>query len=353
MTVRVSDIIENFPKLLRLLRGDTETEISRPRPPSAPETGCILFLNERRLIEDAVRSPASVLVVSDADAGDEALEGASQTLLQSPNPELALALVAQAFFPVTVYKQEFDSSRIHPSAVISESARISGDAIVGPNAVIGSSVRIGAACIIGANATVEADAVIGEGSHIHANVFIAHGTVIGKNCEIHPMTSLGTEGYGYAHDEQFNHYRHVHYGRLVIEDDVHVGAGVTIDRGHLVDSVIGRGTKIDNHCHLAHNIQVGKNCLMVAAFIAAGTVVIGDNNVFGGRTGISDHITVGDNMQFTALTSIFKDINEPGKTFGGHPVQPVNEYLKSCASIAHLPSIRKNVARIMRKLGMT
>jgi UDP-3-O-[3-hydroxymyristoyl] glucosamine N-acyltransferase len=353
MTVTVNDIIENFPKLLRLLRGDANVEVSRPRPPFDSEAGCILFLNERRLIRDAVSGPASVLVVRDSDAGDEALEGASQTILQSPSPELALALVAKTFFPVTVNKQGFDGSRIHPSAVISESAEIAGDAIVGPNAVIGANVRIGAGCIIGANTTVEPDVVIGDKTHIHGNVFIAHGTLIGKQCEIHPTTSLGTEGYGYAHDEQFNHYRHVHYGRLIIEDDVHVGAGVTIDRGHFIDSVIGRGTKIDNHCHLAHNIRVGRNCLMVADFIAAGTVAIGDNNVFGGRTGISDHITIGDNMQFAALSSIFKDVNEPGKAFGGHPLQPVNEYLKSYASIAHLPVIRKNVARIMRKLGMT
>ena len=352
MTVRVSDIIEGFPKLLRLVRGDAHVELSRPRAPSAPQPGCIVFLNQRKLIEDAVAGQAAVIVVSDADADDEALQDARQTVLASPSPELALALVAQTFFPVSVDKQGFDGNRIHPSAVLSESASIADDAVIGPNAVIGANVRIGAACIIGANTTVEADTVIGDGSHIHGNVFIAHGTQIGRHCEIHPTTSLGTEGYGYAHDEQFNHYRHVHYGRLIIEDDVHVGAGVTIDRGHFADSVIGRGTKIDNHCHLAHNIQVGKNCLMVSDFIAAGTVVIGDNNVFGGRTGISDHVTIGDNMQFTALTSIFKDINEPGKAFGGHPVQPVNDYLKSSASIARLPSIRKNVARIMRKLGM-
>ncbi len=353
MTVRISKIIEKFPKLLRLLRGDAETEVSGPCPPSAPEAGCVLFLNERRLIQDAVRSPASVLVVSDADADDAALEGASQTLLRSPGPELALALVARAFFPVTVHGQGFDGSRIHPSAVISESASISEDTIVGPNAVIGSNVRIGAACIIGANTSLEAHVVIGDGSHIHANVFIAHATVIGKNCEIHPMTSLGTDGYGYAHDEQFNHYRHVHYGRLVIEDDVHVGSCVAIDRGHFGDSVIGRGTKIDNDCHLAHNIRIGENCLITANFIAAGTVTIGNNNVFGGSVGIVDHVTVGDNMQFAARTAIFKDINEPGRAFGGHPIQPVNEYLKSYASIPHLPSIRKNLARIMRKLGMT
>jgi UDP-3-O-[3-hydroxymyristoyl] glucosamine N-acyltransferase len=300
-----------------------------------------------------VSSPASVLVVGDADAGHEALEGAPQTLLQSPSPELALALVAETFFPVTADRRAFGGDRIHPSAVIAESAHVEGDVIVGPNAVIGADARVGAGCIIGANTTIETGVEIGDHSHIHANVFIAHGTVIGKHCEIHPMTSLGTEGYGYAHDAQFNHYRHVHYGRLIIEDDVHVGSGVNIDRGHFMDSVIGQGTKIDNHIHLAHNIRVGKNCLITAGFIAAGTVVIGDNNVFGGRAGIVDHVNVGDNMQFAALAAIFKDIDQPGKAFGGHPLQPVNEYLKSYASIAHLPGIRKNVARIMRKLGMT
>lgn len=353
MTAKVSDIIEQFPKLLRLLQGDAATQFSRPRAPSAPEAGCILFLNERRLIAEAARGPASVLVVSDADADDEALEDASQTLVQSPSPELALALVAQTLFPVTADKQEFDGSRIHSSAVISESAEISDSAIVGPNAVIGSNVRIGAACIIGPNTTVEADAEIGEGSHIHANVFVAHGTIIGKNCEIHPMTSVGTEGYGYAHDEQFNHYRHVHYGRLIIEDDVHLGACVTVDRGRFSDAVIGRGTKIDNHCHLGHNTRIGKNCLLTGGCMTAGSATIGDNNVFGGRSSVSDHVTVGDNMQFSAASAVFKDINEPGKAFGGHPLQSVNEHLKSYASIAQLPSIRKNVTRIMHKLGMT
>lgn len=352
MTITVNDITEQFPTLLRLYRGDPGTQLSRPRPPSAPEPGCILFLNNRRLIDDAVESPASVLVIRDADAQAEALAHSAQTILQSPSPELALALVARAFFPVAPHVNGFDGARIHPSAVISESASIAEDAIVGPNAVIGANVQIGSACIVGANSTVEADVVVGEGTHIHANVFIGHGTIIGRHCVIHPMSSLGNDGFGYAHDEKFNHYRHVHYGRLVVEDDVHVGACVTIDRGHFVDSVIGYGTKIDNHCHLAHNVQVGRNCLMAGDFMTAGTVTIGNNNVFGGSARVTDHVTVGDNMQFAGLAAVTKDIDQPGKAFGGHPLQPANEYLKSCASLAHLADMRKNLAKVMRKLNM-
>lgn len=352
MTVSVHDIVEQFPKLLRLLHGDPATEVARPQSPASPAAGCILFIKERRLLADAVDSPASTIVVGDRDVEDPALEGASQTLLASPNPELALALVSRTFFAPTTNKQPFDDARIHTSAVIAASAEIEDDVIVGPNAVIGARTRIGRGCIIGSNTTIEANVVIGAKTHIHANVYIGHDTEIGERCEVHPTSALGSEGFGYAHDEQFNHYRHVHYGRLVVEDDVHVGAGVTIDRGHFRDSIIGRGTKIDNHCHLAHNIKTGKNCLMVADFIAAGTVEIGDNNVFGGRTGISDHVTVGNNMQFGALSSIFKDVDQPGTALGGHPLMPLKDYLKSYASIAHLPELRRNVAKIMRKLGM-
>ena len=352
MTTTVSDIIERFPQLLRLKHGDPSIEVARPSAPTTPAPGCILFLKERQLFPDATKSSASALVVADGDADDPALTNAPQTILSTANPELALARVAREFFPITTNKEPFGEQRIHASAVIAKTATVAENAVVGPNAVIGDNASIGEKCVIGANATIEANATIGDETHIHANVFVGHDTSVGKRCEVHPTSALGAEGFGYAHDDEFNHYRHMHYGRLVLEDDVHVGAGVTIDRGHFRDSIIGRGTKIDNHCHIAHNVQVGKNCLMVADFIAAGTATIGDNNVFGGRTGVTDHVRVGSNMQFSALSSIFKDIDEPGKAFGGHPLQPIKNYLKSSASVAQLPELRRNVARIMRKLGM-
>ena len=349
----VGAICDRFPQVLQLQSGDRDTEVSGPSAPTSPQSGSILFLKDPRLIGDAVASSAAVLVVRDSDLENPALGDASQAVLASPNPELALALVARTFFAPEANRQPFAGERIHPSAVIDDSAEIAEDVIVGPNAVVGARTRIDSGTIIGSNTTVESDVSIGEGSHIHPNVYIGYGTQIGKRCEVHPTTALGSEGFGYAHDEQFNHYRHVHYGRLILENDVHVGAGVTIDRGHFRDSIIGSGTRIDNHCHLAHNIQTGKNCLMVADFIAAGTVSIGDNNVFGGRTGVTDHVSIGSNMQFAGMSSVFKDVDEPGQVLGGHPLQPLKDHLRSYATITHLPELRKNVARIMRKLGMT
>lgn len=353
MTTTVGAIVERFPEILRLHRGESETEITGPSAPASPQRDCILFLKDPKLIADAAASAAAALVVAEGDIESPALDHAPQALLVSPNPELALALVARTFFPSDANKQPFAGERVHPSAIVADSADVAADAIIGPNAVIGDRARIGPGCVIGSNTTIESDVTIGEGSHIHPNVYVGHGTEIGKRCEVHPTSALGSEGFGYAHDEQFNHYRHVHYGRLILEDDVHVGAGVTIDRGHFRDSIIGRGTKIDNHCHLAHNIQVGENCLMVADFIAAGTVSIGSNNVFGGRTGVTDHVSIGSNMQFAGMSSVFKDVDEPGQVLGGHPLQPLKDHLRSYATIAHLPELRKNVARIMRKLSMS
>lgn len=124
MTLTVADAIAKFPKLLRLVRGDAATPIAQPCAASRPQAGRMLFLNERRLIARAVRSPATVLVVNDADVREPALDGARQTVLQSPNAELAMTLVCRTFFPATTAKQNFDGHRIHPSAVISASARI-------------------------------------------------------------------------------------------------------------------------------------------------------------------------------------------------------------------------------------
>jgi UDP-3-O-[3-hydroxymyristoyl] glucosamine N-acyltransferase len=353
MTVKVAEMIANFPKLLSLVRGDAETTVTRPCPATSPEADSIVFVNEGKLIGAVVDGPASVIVVDDGDAEAPELTEAKQTILRSPSAELAMALVCRAFFPVTTAKQPFDSHRIHPSAVLAESASIAESTIVGPNAVIGANVRIGESCIIGGNTNVEADVIIGNGCHIHAHVFIAHSTVIGNDCEIHPMSSLGTEGYGYAQDQEFNHYRHVHYGRLVIEDDVHIGSGVFIDRGRFGDSVIGEGTKIDNCCHLAHNIRIGRNCLITGNFATAGSATMGDNNAFGGRCTMSDHVTIGSNMRFAGISTIVKDIDEPGGQFGGYPLQPINDFLRTKAAMVQLPRIRKNVDRIMRKLGMT
>ncbi|MDX1432176.1 MAG: UDP-3-O-(3-hydroxymyristoyl)glucosamine N-acyltransferase [Gammaproteobacteria bacterium] len=352
MTTTVADIVSRFPELLSVARGDGAVEVAGPASAERARAGAIVFAGNETLFARALEGPAAVIVASAALIDGAPQEGPARTFLACDNAELAMALVCRAFFPETANRQPFDGQRVHTSAAISASAELAPDVVVGPHAVIGAHTRVGAGCVIGGNTHIEANASIGEGTHIHPHVFIAHGTVIGRRCEVHPMSSLGTEGYGYAHDAEFNHYRLVHYGRLIVEDDVHIGAGVFIDRGRFDDTVIGAGTKIDNYCHIAHNVRIGRNCLITGGFGAAGSVTIGEGNVFGGRVSITDHVTIGDRMMFAGLSAISKNVDEPGGKFGGYPLQPIADFLKTNATIAQLPRMRKQIDQLMRKLGL-
>ena len=332
MSTTVAEIVARFPQLLRVVKGADSTEVAGPSSAKHASAGTIVFAGNAELLASALAGSPSVIVTSEALAAEARAEESPPALVVCDDPELAMALVCQAFFPVTINRQPFDGQRVHDSAVIAESAELAPDVVVGPNAVIGADARVAAGCVIGGNTHIEANVDIGEGSHIHPHVFVAHGTVIGRRCEVQPMSSLGTEGYGYRHDASFNHFRQVHYGRVVIEDDVHIGAG--------------------NYCHIAHNVRIGRNCLITGGFAAAGSVTIGDGNVFGGRVSISDHVTIGDRMMFAGVSTITKSIDQPGGKFGGYPLQPLADFMRANATIAQLPRMRKQISQLMRKLGL-
>ena len=175
---------------------------------------------------------------------------------------------------------------------------------------------------------------------------------MGNRCEVKPQSSIGSDGFGYSHDEKGNHYRLPHYGPTIIEDDVHIGANVSLDRGTYDPSFIGMGTKIDNHCHLGHNVKIGRNCLITAGFISAGTVVVGDNCIFGGRASLNGGITITDNCLFGALSGITKDIPKSGK-YAGYPAVDFKDSLRVQISMTKLPELRAKVAKIVKHLGLS
>jgi UDP-3-O-[3-hydroxymyristoyl] glucosamine N-acyltransferase len=350
MSVQLREILENFPDLVKRIRGDAGTVVKDIQTGTTASSASLLFLSKAEQIKEAATCPAAAWITTDALLSE--VPDSVPFVGISPNPYLAMALVAKRFFPQTRSHHAISSEeKIHPSAQISPSARLGRDCLVGPGVVIGDNCDIGDRCILGANTVLEPDVKLGDDTHIHPLVFIAHSCELGKRCEVHPQTSIGTEGFGYAQDAKFNHYRVTHYGRVIIEDDVHIGAGVQIDRGTFEDSRIGSGTKIDNHCHFGHNIRIGRNTLITGGMITAGSVTLGNNCVFGGRTTVKGHLTVADGSRFAGLSGIGNDVNEPGE-YGGLPLQPVQAELRTRASLKRLPGLIKDVRRIMKHLGL-
>lgn len=346
MAIEAKQLCEKLSPLLAFVSGNESKIVTKITAPDKSDDSSIVFAGTPQTLSQALKHPPAVLVVGEKNLGQ--LNNYSGTLLSSPYVPLALAMVGKNFFPVTTNKQPFDGERIHSSAVISKTAEISETAIIHPHVTIGPGTHIGENCVIGANSSIDANCKIGDGTHLHAHVSVSHGTIIGKNCEIHPQTSLGTEGFGYAQDQHFNHTRITHYGKLVIGDNVHIGAGVTVDKGTFEDSTIGSGTIIDNMNHFGHNFVCGERTIFVGGTIVAGSVKVGSRCVFGGRTTIGGHLKICDDVHVAGVSGITKDITKPGR-YGGYPLQEYRANLKTLSSLASVPEMRKTLADLVKK----
>ena len=348
-TLTCAKILEQFPDVFSESIGDLEQTVTAVVAPELAKKNEMVFLMTPKALVAGLASQASVLVVS-ANAKEQALVlRGGRTVLISQNPERAMALVISKFFRPTPYKN-ISVQAVHPTAVIGENAKIAQGARVGPHAFIGANVSIAENAYVGANAVIEDNSVIGASTVIHPLVFIGHSTVIGARCEIHPNSVVGKEGFGYAHDERFNHTRIPHQGRVVLGDDVHIGACVTIDRATFGETRIENGVIIDNLVHIAHNNTIGRNSVLTSGFTIAGSSKIGANFVAGGRAIVAGHIEITDNVQVAALSAISKSVLKSGQ-YGGSPLQPLQAFLKTKAALAHLPQMQKAIKKISKHLG--
>lgn len=345
MNTPLHKIIDKFQTLIEFHSGTIDINIERTDKAATTRSDTIVFATSLEDLNTALKSTAAAVVVN--TKFKDKLGLTDKTILLSSNPYLALALIGQDFFALKANKTSYSKENIHPSTIIGENAKIGENTIIGPSTTIGNNVTIGCNTTIGANTTIESNTSIGDDCHIHSQVFIAHATVLKNKVEVHPQTSIGTEGYGYAHDEEGNHYRIPHFGNVILEDDVHIGAGFCIDRGVFDNTVIGKGTKIDNHGHIAHNNKIGENCLITAGFIVAGSSTIGNRFVSGGRVSMQGHITVTDDVQAAGLTVISKHIDKSG-LYAGYPIQPHRDHLKTAASLPFVPELRKQVKKLSK-----
>lgn len=350
MAVQLEKIIERFPELLQLQQGSPATPVERLQAGHLATASEMVFVSDAKHLNDAKRGGSQIWVVQ-----TKLLESLPkpwpQTVIASPNPYLAMAWVGKAFFPLKPGITPVDGIAIHPTAVISSTARIGKNVKIGPGAVISDGVELSDDVIIGANTVVEPMVKIGARTHIHPLVFIGHSCEIGRDCEIKPHTTIGGEGFGFAHDHKGQHHHITHYGKVIVEDRVHIGASVQIDRGTFDDSRIGEGTKLDNHSHYGHNIRIGKNTILVGGQLFAGSVSIGSNCIFGGRVSIQGHLDICDNVQLMGITAVGKSIDKPGQ-YGGLPVQNMKDELRTRAVLPFLPKMKKQISRILKKLEM-
>ncbi len=345
----VGAIAERFPDLFGELIGDSQQPVSGVNSPELAKAGTMSFLATPKAFASAKSSAATVFVVP-AKSKELAVESFPlKTILISKNPEKAMAVVISEYFLKTPFTNS-EIQSVHPSAHVGANSKIAAAVRIGPNAFIGANTQIGENVYIGANAVVEENCSIGANTVIHPLAYVGHSTVIGERCEIHPQSVIGKEGFGYAHDEKFNHTRIPHQGRVVIEDDVQIGACVAIDRATFGETRIERGVIMDNLIHIAHNNRIGRNSVLTSGFTMAGSTKIGANFVAGGKTVVTGHIEIADNVQVAGLSAISKSIIAAGQ-YGGNPLVSLQQHIKTKAALAHLPQMRKMLQKIAKHLG--
>ena len=238
----------------------------------------------------------------------------------------------------------------HASAVIDPSAAVAVDAEVGPLAVIGRNARVGARCLVGAGCVIGSDAVLGDDVRLHANVTVYDGCVIGSRVILHAGVVIGADGFGIAMvDERWLKIPQI--GRVVIGDDVEIGANTTVDRGTIDDTVIEEGVKLDNQIQIAHNVHIGAHTAIAACAGVAGSAKIGRHCRIGGASGIAGHLTIADQVEISAHTIITKSIYKSGTYTGAYPFEENRGWRKNAAQLRHLSELAERVRTLEKQLA--
>ncbi|MBT4760838.1 MAG: UDP-3-O-(3-hydroxymyristoyl)glucosamine N-acyltransferase [Bdellovibrionaceae bacterium] len=346
-TINCLKILEEFHSSLNFIQGHKDMEVQGPGDPKSTDGNLLLFIHSEKFLNDLPQD-RQVLIVSE-NLVDLAKSKNPKLLISTKNINLAQSVICKKFFPIVV--KQIGENLIHASVCLGDNSKIGEGTSIGPNVVIGHNVSIGRNCKIKPNTVIEDGTSIGDSTHIHALVYIGPNTKIGNFCEVHPNTSIGSEGFGFANDNTGAFHRIPHYGIVEIHDYVEIGSNVSIDRGKVENTVLHEGTKIDNHCHIAHNVKIGKHSGITAGFIVAGSTTIGDHFTCGGRTSVTGHIKITDKVQLGAVSTALKNIENPGN-YAGFPLQPHGDAIRTQASLPALPKLKRQVAKILKKLGL-
>lgn len=293
----------------------------------------LVFVEGRRNagLLDGLRA-AAVLCTPDITS----LVPAGIAILVTQKPQAAFAQVARLMFPTASRPQAITGETgVSPAAYVHPTAKLEANVIVEPGAVIGANVAIGSGTIIAPNAVVGVSTQIGRDCFIGPNVNV-QCALIGNRVVIHSGASVGREGFGFVAGAT-GPERIPQIGRVVIQDNVEIGANTTVDRGAMADTIIGESSKIDNLVQIAHNVRIGRGCVIAGQCGISGSVTIGDYVMMGGRVGLADHLTIGSGARLAAASGFMNDV-PAGEVWAGLPARPMMEFMRDVAAIRKLSS---------------
>ena len=319
------------------IQGDPAVDLTGVAPLERATGSDLSFLSNPKYRDAALASGAGAVLASSADD----LPG--RTVLVCADPYAAFAKVLRHWYPPREHPPG-----VHPSAVVEPGASVHPSAFVGPCAVVGRATQVGegsqvdAGCVVGRNCT------IGRGCHLYPHVVLYDDTELGDRVILHSGVVLGSDGFGYA-QEGGRHLKIPQVGRVVVEDDVEIGANSTVDRGALEATRIGTGTKIDNLVMVAHNVQVGPHCILVAQSGISGSTRLGHHVIIAGQSGAVGHIRIGDGVRVGAKSAVTHDLPD-GAFVTGHPAQDHRHWLKERALSGRLEELFRRLKQVEARL---
>jgi UDP-3-O-[3-hydroxymyristoyl] glucosamine N-acyltransferase len=313
------------------LQGDGSLQVGGVASIGSASKDDLVFVEEEKYLSRALQSRAGAVI-----GGEFATGSSGKPMLISNHPKLTFAKAARF---LQDGKRDARDAGIHATALVNSSARLAPRvvveeaAVIAEDAEIGEGTRIGAGCVIGRGVKV------GRECEVYPNVTIYSGTTLGNRVIVHAGAVLGSDGFGYVRDAKTGQYeKFPQVGKLVIEDNVEIGANTTIDRGALDETRIGQGTKIDNLVHIGHNCRIGQNVVIAAQTGLSGSIVIENNVVLGGQVGIGEHARIEEGVMLGGQGGVLphKVLRGKGVAFWGTPAQPVRQCLKQIAALARL-----------------
>ncbi|MEO1079656.1 MAG: UDP-3-O-(3-hydroxymyristoyl)glucosamine N-acyltransferase [Pseudomonadota bacterium] len=323
----------------RLLRGDPAARVTGVAPLQRASSSELAFVAEKKYVPGLRDARAGCVLLREAWA-----EECPVPVLCVDDPYLAYARASRLF------EDAPDAPGVHPTAVVDPSVRVPATVRIGAHAVIEANVELGDSVVVGPGCFVGARVSLGAGTRLMPNVTLYHDVTLGERCRVHSSTVIGADGFGFARRPN-GWERIAQLGRVLIGDDVDIGASVTIDRGALDDTVIASDVIIDDQVHVAHNCRIGARTALAGCVGIAGSVTVGEDCTLAGQVGVSGHLEICDNVHIAGQARVTRAVVNPGAYSSGTPLEPTRQWARNAVRFTQLEALQRRVVELEEALA--